>query len=87
MLDALAAGVRDSRGVAHKRDIDAVLRTLAPAFSGSVASEAGPVGDDCAAIPDGDGWLLLAMEGFQNEFVNAQPWFAGWCGVMVNVSD
>jgi AIR synthase-related protein len=46
-----------------------------------------PVGDDCAAIPDGDGYLLLAIEGFMNEFVAGDPWFAGWCGVMVNISD
>jgi len=46
-----------------------------------------PVGDDCAAIPDGDGYLLLATEGFLNDFVATQPWFAGYCGVMVNVSD
>ncbi|OAI11020.1 hypothetical protein A1507_21020, partial [Methylomonas koyamae] len=45
------------------------------------------VGDDCAAIPDGDGFLLLASEGYLNDFVASQPWFAGYCGVMVNVSD
>lgn len=45
------------------------------------------VGDDCAAIPDGDGYLLLATEGYLNDFVANQPWFAGYCGVMVNVSD
>lgn len=46
-----------------------------------------PVGDDCAAIPDGDGYLLLATEGYLNDFVATRPWFAGYCGVMVNVSD
>jgi uncharacterized protein len=25
--------------------------------------------------------------GFINEFVARDPWFAGWCGVMVNISD
>lgn len=45
------------------------------------------VGDDCAVIPRADGNLLFAIEGFMNEFVAADPWFAGWCGVMVNVSD
>ena len=44
-------------------------------------------GDDCAAIPDGDGHLLFAIEGFVEDFVAQQPWFAGYCGVMVNVSD
>ena len=49
------------------------------------AESAIAVGDDCAAIPDGDGYLLFAIEGFMNEFVERDPWFAGWCGVMVNV--
>lgn len=51
------------------------------------AEAAIPVGDDCAAIPDGDGWLLLAIEGFVPAFVRGEPWFAGYCGVMVNLSD
>jgi AIR synthase-related protein len=45
------------------------------------------IGDDCAAIPDGDGYLLFAIEGMVSDFVHAMPWFAGYSGVMVNVSD
>ena len=30
---------------------------------------------------------LLRWKGFMNEFVAAEPWFAGWCSVMVNYSD
>jgi AIR synthase-related protein len=81
-LDNIAATLRASRGVAAKRDIADVVARL------RVSSEfVVPLGDDCAAIPDGDGFLLLAIEGFMNEFVAGDPWFAGWCGVMVNVSD
>ena len=54
---------------------------------GMSGDDAMPVGDDCAAIPDGDGYLLFAIEGFMNEFVAGDPWFAGWCGVMVNIAD
>jgi AIR synthase-related protein len=82
-LAALAQGLRESRGVAHKRDIAAVVSTLGIADPAAAIA----VGDDCAAIPDGDGWLLLAIEGFLNEFVATEPYFAGWCGVMVNASD
>jgi AIR synthase-related protein len=82
-LPALVQGLRDSRGVAHKRDIAAVVAALGIADPAAAIA----VGDDCAAIPDGDGWLLLAIEGFLNEFVAAEPYFAGWCGVMVNASD
>jgi AIR synthase-related protein len=81
-LGELAAKLRASRGLAAKRDIAAVAERLG--LSGDAAV---PVGDDCAAIPDGDGFLLLAIEGFMNEFVAGDPWFAGWCGIMVNVAD
>lgn len=46
-----------------------------------------PLGDDCASIPDNDGYLLLAAEGMMPFLVESEPWFAGWCAVMVNVSD
>jgi AIR synthase-related protein len=78
----LAAKLQASRGVAAKGDIAAVVTQLG--LPGELAVRPG---DDCAAIPDGDGFLLLAIEGFMNEFVAGDPWFAGWCGVMVNVSD
>ncbi|MGO8920835.1 MAG: sll0787 family AIR synthase-like protein [Stellaceae bacterium] len=80
-IAALAAELRASRGIAHKRDIGVLAARL------PLAPQAIRLGDDCAAIPDGDGYLLFAIEGFINEFVEAEPWFAGWCGIMVNVSD
>ncbi|WP_429647152.1 sll0787 family AIR synthase-like protein [Skermanella aerolata] len=81
-LAALGKTLRSARGLKAKRDIaDAASRL------GLSAAPGIPVGDDCAAIADGDGWLLLAIEGFMNEFVAADPWFAGWCGMMVNLSD
>ncbi|MCW6510913.1 sll0787 family AIR synthase-like protein [Lichenifustis flavocetrariae] len=79
---ALAATLRGSRGISAKADIGLVARSL-----GLSGASAVPVGDDCAAIADGDGYLLLAIEGFMNEFVAGDPWFAGWCGIMVNLSD
>jgi hypothetical protein len=81
-LRQLAETLRASRSIAGKSDIAAATRRLGLSGSANVA-----VGDDCAAIPDGDGYLLLAIEGFINEFVAGDPWFAGWCGVMVNISD
>jgi uncharacterized protein len=81
-IGELAATLRAGRGLLAKRDIAAVSQRLQ--LSNPLAVR---VGDDCAAIPDGDGFLLLAIEGFMNEFVAGDPWFAGWCGVMVNISD
>lgn len=80
-LLALSETLRASAGIASKADIGMVSSALA------LNGQAIAVGDDCAAIPDGDGYLLFAIEGFINAFVEADPWFAGWCGVMVNISD
>ncbi|MFD1468167.1 sll0787 family AIR synthase-like protein [Hymenobacter caeli] len=66
-----------------------IARTYAP--TGGVAQArtgAVPLGDDCAAIPDGHGgYLLFAAEGLVEAFVADQPWFAGYSAVMVNLSD
>jgi AIR synthase-related protein len=88
-LRGLVEQLRGSRGFAHKRDIGAALGTLVSSLPGGSTdlAQAVAVGDDCAAIPDGDGWLLFAIEGFVDDFVQAMPWFAGWSGVMVNLSD
>lgn len=80
-LTGLVERLRESRGFHHKRDISHVLSSL-PSTAQSVA-----IGDDCAAIPDGDGYLLFAIEGMVSDFVRSMPWFAGYSSVMVNVSD
>ncbi|MEK6422556.1 MAG: sll0787 family AIR synthase-like protein [Burkholderia gladioli] len=81
--------LRASRGFAHKTDIAGVVGALARALPNGAAdlAQAVAVGDDCAAIADGDGYLLFAIEGLVADFVEAMPWFAGYSGVMVNLSD
>ncbi len=47
------------------------------------------LGDDCAVIPNpaGSGYLLFAAEGMPQEFVEHDPWFAGYSAIMLNLSD
>lgn len=78
----LAAILAAAPGFAGKGDIAPVMQALGLGAGSPVA-----VGDDCAAIPDGDGWALLACEGMLARFVADSPWFAGWSAVMVNLSD
>lgn len=82
-LDRLAHSLRQSLGIVHKQDIQTVARFLS---TENAATEI-LMGDDCAAIPDQDGYLLLAAEGMMPDFVESDPWFAGWSAVMVNISD
>jgi len=81
-LKQLAAKLKQSLGIIQKQDIQ-----LASQILGLQANSQIQVGDDCAAIPNGDGYLLLAAEGMWHVLVEEDPWFAGWCAVMVNVSD
>lgn len=80
MLSQLAKQLQNSAGILHKQDIQIVSNS----YPSNVRV---PVGDDCAAIPDGSGYLLLAAEGMLPLLVETEPWFAGWCAVMVNISD
>jgi AIR synthase-related protein len=84
MIDvaALAADLAAHPNVTGKRDIH-----IACAALDLTQNSPGRPGDDAAAVPDGDGWQLMATEGFMNDFVASAPWFAGWCAVMVNMSD
>lgn len=84
MIDvaALTAHLAAHDHVTGKRDIDIACAALE-----LTQNSPGRPGDDAAAIPDGEGWQLMATEGFMNDFVASAPWFAGWCAVMVNMSD
>jgi hypothetical protein len=88
-LSELASALRESRGFRHKTDIGPVVAALSRTLPGGMQdmTQAVAVGDDCAAIADGDGYLLLAVEGLVSDFIRNMPWFAGYSSVMVNVSD
>lgn len=96
MLAELANQLKQALGILHKQDIQAVSQfyRAASAPEGQDVTETEEVnlpgtrlGDDCAAIADGEGYLLFAAEGMMPFLVEQEPWFAGWCAVMVNVSD
>jgi AIR synthase-related protein len=80
-LSALIDSLRSHPNVAEKLNI---LQAYAPSLPVSGGIE---VGDDAAAIPDGNGYLLFAAEGMMEAFMEKDPWFAGYSAVMVNLSD
>ena len=81
-LEQLANELKQSLGIMQKQDIQ-----IAGQMLGLQRDDRIRIGDDCATIDDGDGYLLLAAEGMWHVLVETDPWFAGWCAVMVNVSD
>jgi AIR synthase-related protein len=85
-LPILADQLRGLSGLQAKRDIQAP----AAVFNHQPFPELGIaalLGDDAALLPPQIGALLLACEGMHPELVADDPWFAGWSGVLVNLSD
>ena len=82
----LVNALRRASGLLAKRDI----RPAAATFCHQPFPQlglAGMLGDDAAVLPAQTGQLLLACEGMHPGLVEEDPWFAGWSGVLVNLSD
>jgi uncharacterized protein len=90
-LDAIVARLAGSAAFRAKRDIGRLAAGVDAAPAAVARWRETParvlLGDDTAAIPDGDGYLLFAAEGILPALLERDPYFAGWCAGMVNVSD
>ncbi len=85
--DNLINSIRTFKGVTRKRSIADVREKLKDVYnvSGNVYLA---FGDDAAAINIGNNQLmLLATDGIWGDLMNIDPWWAGYCSVLVNVND
>lgn len=79
--------IRTFKGVTRKRSIADVREKLKDVYnvSGKVYLA---FGDDAAAIDIGNNQLmLLATDGIWGSLMNLNPWWSGYCSVLVNVND
>ncbi len=81
-LRTAAAARRAQRQARHPGPAERFAHQPFPGLGPAAA-----LGDDAALLPASGSPLLLACEGLQPELVAEDPWFAGWCGVLVNLSD
>lgn len=82
-LAALIEGLAKSSGFLRKKDIQAPLR----AFSWDPEKMLDPIGDDAAVLPSAGGYLLMSCDGILPELVKREPYWAGYCAVLVSTSD
>jgi uncharacterized protein len=73
-VEDLVEIVRNAPGLLGKRDLQVVKRL-------------GVDGDDAAAVPHGDGYLIVCGEAMSPPFLRADPFGAGAAAVVTNVSD
>ncbi len=88
-LEVLTRELRGRAELDLKRDIQIAARAFGRSVQSAWFPATTPIlnGDDAAALPDGDGYVLFAAEGMRSEFLAADPWFCGFCSVMVNLND
>ncbi|MCA1916745.1 methanogenesis marker 2 protein [Methanospirillum hungatei] len=81
--EQIAQAVRTYDGVRRKSEIGAMVRDLQIDSQAVVAS----FGEDAAVIKNGSDALLLAADGIWSKLMDADPYWAGYCAVLVNIHD
>jgi uncharacterized protein len=86
-LNILIDSIQNYEGIKRKNLIKNVTSILQDSYNVSGKTVLG-FGDDAAAIDIGDQQLLLlAADGMWGKLMEADPWWAGYCSVLVNVND
>ncbi len=86
-LKTLVDSVKNYEGVTRKKPIKKITNLLKDIYNISGKTILS-FGDDASAIDIGDQkLLLLAADGMWGKLMEADPWWAGYCSVLVNVND
>ena len=86
-LNEIIESIRTFKGVTRKRSIANIREKLKDTYniSGNVHLA---FGDDAAAIDIGNDLLMLmATDGIWGSLMDINPWWSGYCSVLVNVND
>ena len=83
-LEELVKHIREYRGVVRKGPVTSVAAGLIPIRSEDVLAS---YGEDAAVIKCGREILLMAADGILQDLVKRNPYWAGYCAVLVNVND
>lgn len=81
--ELIAKAVREYEGVRRKSEIGAIVNDLQLDCPGVIAS----FGEDAAVIQNNGDALLLAADGIWSKLMDADPYWAGYCAVLVNIHD
>src|SRR5512136_705910 len=79
----IATVVREYEGVKRKHAIGEMVRAIRIDSPEIIAS----FGEDAAVIEHGDEVFLLAADGIWSRLMEADPYWAGYCAILVNIHD
>jgi putative methanogenesis marker protein 2 len=83
--EAVAQAVREYPGVTRKRAIGDIIKSLR--IDVPDVDVVASFGEDAALIRNNDEGLLLAADGIWSKLMEADPYWAGYCSVLVNIHD
>ncbi|MDD1717702.1 MAG: AIR synthase related protein, partial [Methanoregulaceae archaeon] len=81
--EKIASVVREYEGVKRKHAIGEMVRGLRIEAPEIIAS----FGEDAAVIGHNDEVLLFAADGIWSRLMEADPYWAGYCSILVNIHD
>jgi AIR synthase-related protein len=84
-LSSLVEELRKSPGFARKQAIRSPLAVFKDVWN--VGETLDPIGDDAAILVTGNDYLLLSCDAIVPRLVAAEPFWAGYCAVLVSVND
>ncbi len=82
-LDSLVSELRGFAGISRKKKIGNLIQFFPINSECIIAS----FGEDAAVIDNGNEVMLLAADGIWSKLMEADPEWAGYCSVLVNVHD
>jgi hypothetical protein len=83
-LKELAKDLRSYPGITRKKTISEVLSFFPNTPHNKVLAS---YGEDAAVLDFGESVLLLAADGIMETLLKANPWFAGYYSILVNIND
>ena len=83
-LETLVKEIRSHPGVTRKKTISEVISFFPKTPFGNVLAS---WGEDAAVLEYGDSVLLLAADGIMEALMKANPFFAGYYSILVNIND
>jgi len=83
-LDGIVSMIRGFPGITRKNTVHEIVNFLSTGVSSDIVAAEG---EDAAAIAYGNDCILFAADGIMESLVKADPFYAGYFAVLVNVND
>jgi len=87
MIKKIAEGIRQNKNIIEKKDISPIVHYIEKNSFKNRSRIFSDIGEDSAAINDGNSFFLLTTDRIKTEFIKKFPFGAGFSSILVGVDD